>query len=407
MPKSCPTCSVDLDNIKIDVHIDDIRLIAKRTGISFCMECGKCTSTCPVALLDPEFSPRKIASKAITGGGISLLTAKQIWSCLTCGLCNEHCPSDVRFVDFITQMRSLAGIKGQEAPCSHGGAMQSLMKLMTAPDMKQNRLDWLTNDLKTSKTGDYALFVGCLPYYDAYFDDLKLDSVNIAKSAIRILNHAGIVPAVMDDERCCGHDLKYSGDVDIFRMLIDRNVKCLSKTKAKTIITTCAECFRTLKFDYPDYSEFPFKVKHISEFISENADKIKTTESGKKVTFHDPCRLSRHAGVIDAPRTALESVGELVEMPNSKRQSQCCGTSSWMNCDIHSKMRQAARLKEAISTGADLLVTSCPKCMIHFKCAQNDPMSAGQLEIEIKDLAEIVAENLAKMGTVPVRHESS
>ena len=393
MAKCCPTCGVDLDNIKLDVDYNDIRAILARTNTYYCMECGKCTSTCPVALVNPEFSPRKIVSSVISGRGVSLLTNQHIWACLTCGLCYDHCPSDVFFIDFIREVRCLAGIEGNEVPCSHGGAMQSLMRLMTSPDMKQNRLDWVTGDLKIAETGEYMLFTGCLPYYDAYFDEIELDSLNIAKSAVRLLNKLDIIPVVSSDERCCGHDLKWSGDMDMFRLLADRNADAIAKTGAKKIISTCAECFRTLKYDYPDFMEFPYEVMHISEFLAEQIKSGNLEYKGEdiKATLHDPCRLSRHASVIDAPRDVLKSLPglDLLEMKNHGKRSTCCGTSSWMHCDIHSKMIQASRLKEAKQTGADLLVTACPKCMIHFKCAQMDPKIKDDLAIEIKDLAEV------------------
>lgn len=378
------------------VEIEAIKSAMKRAGVLLCLECGKCSSTCPVALSNPNFSPRQIVSRTITGGGISVLDSELIWHCLTCKLCYERCPSDVSFMDFIRSIREIAEIKGAQVPCSHGGAMQSLMSLMTAPEMKQNRLEWLTDDLKISKTGEYMLFVGCLPYYDAYFDELKINSTNIARSAVKILNKFDIAPVLSNDERCCGHDLFWSGDNDIFSMLVKRNVEAISNTGAKKIITTCAECYSTLKNLYPKYSDFPFEIIHLSEFIAKQPyDNLRGMNLAETTaTYHDPCRLSRHTKIIDEPRKALTSIKGLMlnEMYHHGTRSNCCGTSSWMNCNMYSKMLQSARLKEAKATGANLLITACPKCMIHFKCAQKDAKNADELAIEIKDLAEVVSE---------------
>jgi len=381
---------------KTVVDIEAIKSAMKRSAVLLCLECGKCSSTCPVALANPNFSPRQIVSRTITGGGISLLDSELIWHCLTCRLCNERCPSDVYFIDFIRSMRTIAEVKGAQVPCSHGGAIQSLMHLMTAPEMKQNRLEWLTDNLETSSTSEYLLFVGCLPYYDAYFDELKLNSTNIARSAIRVLNKIGISPVVSNDERCCGHDLFWTGEDEIFSMLAKRNVEAISKTGVKKIITTCAECFTTLKNIYPKFVDFPFEVTHFSKFIAELPDdkKISFVSDGISATYHDPCRLSRHANIIDEPRKVLNSINgfDLREMTHSGKRSNCCGTSSWMNCNMYSKMLQAARLKEAKETGANLLITACPKCMIHFKCAQRDAKNADELAIEIKDLTEVISD---------------
>jgi len=380
------------------VQIDAIKSAMKRAGVMLCMECGKCTSTCPVALVNPDFSPRKIVSRTITGGGISMLDSQLVWNCLTCNLCNDHCPSDVAFADFIRSARALAELRGSEIPCAHGGAMQSIMRLMTSPDMKQNRLDWLTKDINVASTGEILYFTGCLPYYDAYFDELSLQSTNIAHSTVKVMNKLGIIPAISSDERCCGHDLFWSGEDEMFAMLAKRNVEMIKKSGAKTIVATCAECFNTLKNIYPKFEDFPFEVLHFSQFIGKNQSKMKfaSGKEGLKVTYHDPCRLSRHAGVIDEPRSVLGAIEgvEFREMTHHGMRSNCCGTSSWMNCNMFSKMLQASRLKEAKDTGAELLITACPKCMIHFKCAQKDPANAGELSIDIKDLSEFVSESL-------------
>jgi Fe-S oxidoreductase len=66
-----------------------------------------------------------------------------------------------------------------------------------------------------------------------------------------------------------------------------------------------------------------------------------------------------------------------------------------MNCDRASKAIQMSRLQEARDTGAELLVTACPKCRIHLSCAMKDQHLDGSLDIEIKDFATVVAESLS------------
>ena len=112
-----------------------------------------------------------------------------------------------------------------------------------------------------------------------------------------------------------------------------------------------------------------------------------------QLTYHDPCRLGRLAGIFDAPRELMNAVPglELLEMPRSRENGVCCGTSGWMNCSSCSKEIQMQRLAEAQDTGADELITACPKCQIHFRCAK----SAFDLEIEIMDLYDMVAERIS------------
>jgi len=93
-----------------------------------------------------------------------------------------------------------------------------------------------------------------------------------------------------------------------------------------------------------------------------------------RITYQDPCRLGRHLGIYDAPRSALAGLGfDLVEMERTRHASLCCGTSCWTSCGQVSKNIQVERLKEARATGAQMLVTACVKCQIHFRCAQDDP----------------------------------
>jgi Fe-S oxidoreductase len=115
------------------------------------------------------------------------------------------------------------------------------------------------------------------------------------------------------------------------------------------------------------------------------------------VTFHDPCRLGRHLGIYDAPRKALERMGyQIKEMPHTRENAICCGTNGWTHCSAANKAIQMQRLREAKATGSDILVTACLKCQIHFKCALLDEKLKQELNLEIMDLAELVAERLDK-----------
>jgi Fe-S oxidoreductase len=313
--------------------------------------------------------------------------------------CQEKCPSDIDYIHFTQMIRSDATTKGQEATCSHGGALQSLMKIMTASDLKQNRLGWIKPDLKTSEKSEYLYFVGCLPYFDVFFTDIKANSLESARSTLKILNFLGIEPQILPNERCCGHDLLWMGDVENFKRLAEHNIKLIKQSGAKKIVTSCPEGLTTLKLDYPEmFGAQDYQVLHISEVIAEalskNETKLKKLE--KKVTYQDPCRLGRFAGIFDAPREVIKASGaELIEMPKNRKNAICCGTSSWVNCDVHSKMIQTNRLKQAKDTGAEVLVTACPKCNIHFSCTQNAEGYSEEDKIEIVDLTALFNEAIA------------
>ncbi len=401
--------------------MEAIQQIIKNTKAYYCLECGKCTSICPISRREPAYSPRLTVERTLWGEGEELLTDVLLWSCLTCQQCTVRCPSDVYYVEFIRDMRALARQQNEEGLCSHGEAIQSWMRMMTSPELEQNRLEWLDDDLKVhpfpplelgegggrgvgeGPASDTVYFVGCLPYYDVLFDKIGAQSVEIARSAVRVLNHLGIEPIILANERCCGHDLLWGGDVPTFYKLAELNIAMLKETGAKRIVTTCPECAHTLKVDYATYvGDLGMEVIHIAELVAEKMAEGKsrvTHRTERTVTYHDPCRLGRYLGVYDAPRQVIEALGlELVEMEHSGKNALCCGTSCWTNCGAINKQIQVDRLREAQATGAEVLITACAKCQIHFKCALEDEAVGEEVALEIRDLVTLIDETLAQEG---------
>ncbi len=381
--------------------MESIHQIINVTKAYYCLECGKCTAVCPISRREPTYSPRRTVERAIWGEGEELLADVLLWSCLTCQHCSTRCPSDVHYVEFIRNLRALARGAGHEGLCTHGEAIQTWMRMMTSPELKQNRLDWLDEDLKVSTDSDTVYFVGCLPYYDVLFNKIGAQGVEIARGAVRVLNYLGIEPIILENERCCGHDLLWEGDIANFRKLAELNIAMLQATGAKRIVTTCPECARTLKIDYPaQVGDLGMEVIHITELLAQKIEEEEfqiTNPESRIVTYHDPCRLGRHLGIYDAPRQVIEALGlKLVEMEHSGKNALCCGTSCWTNCGVVNKQIQVDRLREALATGAELLVTACAKCQIHFKCALDDAKLGEEIGMEIKDLVTLVDEALAQ-----------
>ena len=378
----------------------EMKQIVDHNRVWYCLDCGKCGAVCPITRWEThEFaSPRLLIEKAIDGRTDDVMDDALFWSCLICKRCTELCPSDVHFTEFLRDTRSLARNFDRCGDCTHSEMIQTWGVIMSDADQKPNRLDWLTDDLKVSDDADTLYFVGCLPYYDPVFKNMGGEGVAIAQAAVRVMNHLGIEPQVLADERCCGHDQLWEGDQDTFRALGSINIDNLKKSGAKRIITTCPECARTLKIDYPKFiADHGLEVLHLTEFLASQELSLSTLNSPlPTITYQDPCNLGRHLGVYDEPRQIMEDLGlELVEMGRSRNAAICCGTSCWRSCGQVSKSIQVDRLREAKATGANTLVTACVKCQIHFKCAQNDPILGDEIDIEIRDLTTLVAESLA------------
>jgi Fe-S oxidoreductase len=360
--------------------VDELDDPVKETKVSMCVACGRCTPACPQST--EAHSPRVFVERLLN---TEELDRVKVWECLTCSNCTVFCPSSVDFPGFVKSIRA-AYKEEAEDMCAHAGILHSLMRLMAYGDFKQDRLGWVTPELEVAKKGDTMLFVGCAPYYDVYFD--KWSPINITRSAVRLLNMIGIKPVVFEDEVCCGHDLLWTGDEDAFKKLAAKNKKFIGDVGINRIVFTCPEGYMTFKNNYD--LDKNIRVVHITELLLENVDKLEFKGDGKKVSFHDSCRFGRYMGLYDFPRKLLEAIPglELVELTHNKSRAECCSTACWMNCTTSSKNAQLKTLHDAKKV-SDKLVTTCPKCYIHFNCTMDEKEKNPIIDIE--DIAVTIA----------------
>lgn len=379
----------------------DLHKAAKDSRAWACYDCGKCTATCPIARYGASYSPRRHVLATNLGQRRELLHNGSLFSCLTCSACDQRCPADVGYTALVQRLRELAFQESVEPECPHGGALQSLMRMMAKGGTRQDRMSWISDDLETQpETGEVFYWTGCTMYYDSFFPELEMKTLAGTRAAVRLLNRLGQTPVVSPEERCCGHDLLWNGDREHFEMLARHNVGLVEKSRADRLVVSCAECLRTWKTDYaPFFSGPPPEILHVSEMVAEQLPKLqlKAADGERKVTFQDPCRLGRHLGIYEPPRQVLEALPgvELAEMGRHGKGALCCAGGTWSSCDRYAKSIQMDRLREARRTGAETLVTACPKCQVHFRCAMKDPNLEHEVEIEMRDLAEIVCDALA------------
>lgn len=384
------------------MKLDDPRIeaVIRDRSLYMCLECGKCSASCPRMLTGKEYSPRLLAHKLIAEPTDAAFIENSVWECLTCGLCEERCPSGVQFSRFIVEMRTiLAGTKGLKGYRAHDGALHSWMRMMTSPDLEQNRLDWIGQELKVAKSGEVAFFTGCAPYFDVFFAGIEVDTLSIVRDGIRLLNFLDIEPVILGEERCCGHDLLWTGDRENFETLCRFNYEEFKAAGVREVVVSCPECFQVLAEYMPEVIPgYDLKVTLLIDLVESEMRKGGKSfrPLKRRVTFQDPCRLGRMSGRYEEPRSLLNMVPGLTlkEMENSGRSAICCGNNGFINCDAYSKRIQVERLKEAKATRADLLVTACPKCMIHLTCAMRDPVRGGSMAMEIRDLVSVLADQI-------------
>jgi heterodisulfide reductase subunit D len=369
--------------------------IIRLTRSYYCLDCGKCTGSCPVARVDATYSPRSTIESVLSGHPEELINDHHLWGCLTCGLCTIRCPSDVDYPAFVIAARIEARRAGVEGVYAHNAVMQQLMGIMGQP-VQQNRTAWLTEGLQVSVKGDDFYFVGCLPYFDVVFSDLGVVSTGTAQNTVRLLNALGIAPVISNNERCCGADLLLNGDEEGFRRLAQINVQVIAHSGAKRVIFVCPECYQAFRNDYPRYvGQLPFELVHLTELLAERVDELSFAEVTETVTYHDPCRLGRYLGIYDEPRAVIESIPgvRLVEMHKNRSNALCCGSAGWVNCGRCAKGIQTERLHQAQATGAERMITVCPKCRIHLSCALQD--AGDDISVTLEDLTGLLVRALA------------
>jgi Fe-S oxidoreductase len=282
---------------------------------------------------------------------------------------------------------------------SHHSILQLITDLQTR-NVKQQRTAWARKAGSFRDRGEYFYFVGCLPYFDVTFRYLNLSPLDTARSVLALLNWLGVEPVISDDERCCGHDALWSGNKEVFLKLARWNLAVIKSSGARTVLFSCPEGYITFKNHYPKYfGKLPFEVLHITEFLARELPEVNLSFNSSPdatVTYHDPCRLGRLAGIYEAPRQILEIIPgtRLVEMERNRDNALCCGTSAWMECTNCSKAMQMIRLQEAMQTGAQTLVTTCPKCQIHFQCAQSNMKT----DLKVADLYTYLREKIVLSG---------
>ncbi len=376
--------------------MDKTRLLTQKQ-IDYCMECGLCTGSCPVSRELSTFSPRQMIKRAVLDQDNGLVNSREIWACLSCASCSGRCPAEIDFPEFISSHRQQARKDGNLPQESHHGILQAIAGLQTH-SINQQRTGWAREVGVFRDSGPYFYFVGCLPFFDVTFRYLNLSPLDPARSMLKLLNKMGIEPVISDHERCCGHDALWCGDQTTFRKLAERNIEVIESSGAQTVLFSCPEGYITFKKYYPKhFGALPFEVEHMTEFLGRELPKTDLTfhtTSPETVTYHDPCRLGRLAGIYDAPRQLIDMLPEvtLVEMERIRENALCCGTSAWMECASHSKTIQTERMQEAIQTSAQTLITACPKCQIHFTCAQSE----SDINLRVIDLYTYLAGRLEK-----------
>ena len=378
-----------------------------------CIMCNRCQDACPAYQTGKELSPSALevnkryfinehVDKLASGDECEInlldfaLTESALWACTSCGACVEVCPVGNEPMFDLMYMRRNQVLMESDFPAELQTAFTGMERTGNPWKLSaSDRMNWAKGlDIPTVDDNpdfDVLWWVGCAPAYD-------MRAQSTAKAFAKILKEAGVNFAVLGErEMCCGDSARRAGNEYLFFELATQNVETLNEVKARKIVTTCPHGLNTLSAEYGAFGG-DYEVIHHSQMIDEllASGKIKPRkELDGTVTFHDPCYLGRHNGIYDAPRDALNFVvSETVEMEHSRNLSFCCGAGGaqmWKEEEPGTQAVNMKRYEEATETGASCIAVGCPFCLTMLTDASKE---AGEDGLEVKDIAELVAETL-------------
>ncbi len=360
-----------------------------------CYGCDLCDDACPVRLFNAGDKLNIIYNTWNNeDDGVPM------YSCLTCSACTNACPQLVDYDSYVDIRRNLIVGGAPQAEIPH-----TVLQAVLAAEAEAEADDDFIAVEDYPIDSNIGYYPGCVDYIDQemVFSHINQGSMDLGASTTAAFTlfetmDADVTYLGRDFLKCCGHDQKWQGMTEVFEKLKAYNQKRIEASGIDTLVSSCAECFRTFARDYELEG---VKVMHTTEFLTEHGfDMNLAADEETTVTYHDPCRLGRQMGIYEEPRDLINKVENirLVEMEHHGEDAMCCGVSSMMSCNENARTLRLERFEEVRDTGADVMLTSCPKCVSHFECLkfEGDPKH----DIEILDVVTFLARQVeAKRGS--------
>jgi len=382
-----------------------------------CTSCGRCTENCPANISGKRLSPRDMildlqglmhqqtfgkknkdqSDNSESNDIFATINSEILWDCTTCAACVEACPVHIEQLPKIIDMRRYQIMEEAEGPETVMDAVMSIEdRGHPIRGTRATRIDW-TKGLEVpliSEKPDAGIL-----FWVGSAGALVERSQQVTRLFAQILINAGVDFAILGrEEKSTGDLARRTGNEFLFQTIAEENIEVLAKYNVKNIVTTCPHSFNTLSNEYPQLGS-NYNVIHYTDYLMQliNSGRITIPKNiSKKITYHDPCYLSRHNYIVDAPRNLLNQVGEnpVIEMEKSGKTSFCCGGGGGMSFaeEEPEKRVNHFRARQVFDTGADILAVACPYCLTMMedgiKAEQNDR------DIKVMDIIEIVSSSM-------------
>jgi heterodisulfide reductase subunit D len=394
-----------------------------------CTHCGYCRHVCKVyntSWSETDYAGgRNRIIKALDRGDIKFKKDEivpSVFRCMLCGNCAVVCPVEVDTLSVFQNLRKEVVKRG---------AMPEKLKILKNSIIGNNnpflekhvdRFNWCDSceegarayerakeRINTKEEGapySVGYFVGCTSSYR---------NKELVSATSQVLDKLGIEFVLFPEEKCCGSVLFRTGLEEAANEHVMHNIEIVRKSGVKDVVFSCSGCFSTFNLEYSRLADFNlgFNLYHLTQYVlkvvKEKNLKIRYTKRSKDdpllITYHDPCHLGRYCGIYEEPRELIRMIEgiKLFEMKHNKDMAWCCGAGGGVKAlygDIAAEVGRDRitetracmvriredRLKEALETSAEVLVSSCVFCKNNLFQVANEDNSP----IKVMDISQLL-----------------
>jgi len=242
-----------------------------------------------------------------------------------------------------------------------------------------------------TERGTVGFFLGCV---------MSLIFSDASRATIKLLSSLGYRVITPKNQVCCGAPNMLGGDLEGLKEAAHSNVAIFGGYEVDFIVTDCGGCGAELK-KYSHHIEgeaakiCSAKVRDVSQLLAQHADELAKLLKPLKetVTYHDPCHIAHCQGIRKEPRELLKQVPGL-EYKELETADACCGSAGTYNITKPemSDMILQRKLDSVRASGAGILVTSNPGCLLQLKKGLADQLPG----VKLMHLTELLALSMSK-----------